>query len=1194
MITIKKLISFFLAVTMLATSITAIADNEIIFYDTFDAAPTNSLPDNGVFIAEEAGIVDSGVKNKMLRLYSSDKTGIVKAEFNNFLADGDFAFSMDLILNNKIKSAEISLCGENKEETVFWITDNILKISNKSVKRNIVIGEKVTLGVEYDCIKKSAKIYADDEMCVENCRIPEIGALSGIKLNFYTDGECEVLLDNLYISKSNQRLESSNLPTEEYNPDVSQYEHTEEDVFFYRDFDELGFYDTVKSDGTTKFALMNNHAGTSNIACVESEENGNEYLHIESLATSTVIDIFANSYTNKNKKIQSSRYIAEQCDVMLTSYDQKVYLFNIEGSQMMSLIRVINGELKASDNQIAAKLPLDEWVTVTVITDSLTDTYDVYVDYEEVLSDIELTTDFQEFSRWRILAEYINKASEINLDNICIYNQSKPKKITFNDAYKSVSYVAADTEKNELLKKFNVINYKTDTIVIGNEKKNISGLTYINNGDVCLKIKEIADIYGKSFITKSDNYYVCGRQLANIVLDNGNAYAPYDELLSLVGKKSFLDDRGIILISDEEIDTQIYGYGKEYDLWDLVNLTMYERPTAEELQQSLKPHPRIIYSSTDIANAKEKLKTSERNQERLEQIKARAAEFMKASPISYDKDNLDGLLLKARASLNLIITLGQSYIFTENEEYAERIWQEAEAIAAFPEFHPAHFLDCGELSAALAIAYDWCYDYFAAKGKDLTTIENALYNNSVRIAEMAYCFKGDTAWIHWINQTSFNQNAVNAAGCLMAATAIMDKYPEECSRVVELSIKALEAFGESFYPSGAYSEGTTYYHYAMGFWTRAIGTLNSAYGSDFGLSLAPAIKKSTEYILAASSYIANNNFHDSEGGNLSGASTLLNWFAHEYNDTGLNAISNNITDYYGTMDYLSEINMFYGTDDTTETINVPADAYLDKLELVTLRSSWSDYDGTFVSMHAGDALPIHGHIDTGTFVIDMMGERFASDLGAEDYGYLDTIATELGVRDGKPYDWITRPEGHNCLVINPRYESGHNLDAFAKVTEFESGTSSSYAVADLSETYNEDVDFYQRGFYLGDNRDSVTIRDEFTLKTASSLCWFLHTAADINITGDLTAELTINNKTVKVYLVSNIEGAKFSVMEEGPLETSPQYGKNTFDSYKRLAVYVPDGKASGDAYIQVKLIPETNANADVIPENSPINEWKIN
>ncbi|MBP3361482.1 MAG: discoidin domain-containing protein [Clostridia bacterium] len=1182
----RRIISLMLLLSLVYIPVRAENAPVFNFYDTFDSCATNDKPSKGTFTAEEYRVIEIDTGNKGLMLKSGGEFGVIDAMYQNIGANGSFVFSTDIYVDGDIPEGDISVTDSaGKTASLFSVSDKGLGIMGGYKIGGISRSGATQLAVAYNASTKLTTVYVNGRVCVENWYLKnEISGVSKVNYHFSVGEKktSQVTIDNLYVYSSDTIADKSMLPKETFNSEEIDYEPEVQEnmVYFYRDFDEKSFND---------FDKINDYSG-ANTAEVQTAADDNRYLFLEKTAAENcVIDIYPNSYTGMDKAALNGRFAIEQCDVSGKAFGSNAQLMVVDGPIGSSTVLVsLSGNKLVSGGQTIATLKKDEWVTVSAAMDFVKSTYSVYVNYKPVITDANLNTSTKYFSRWRIMIPASAANGDVCLDKLCVYNEQTPREINFDEAYKETSYITADTEKCNLLKSFDVVNYKSNAAIIRREKSKIDNLAYTDKkGNVYLNVKAMSELYGKSYAHGSNGHTVNGKIVSGTVENGGIIYAPYSSFLKeIFEKNSLIDDRGIILISSNAIDKNMYGYGTENDLWDIVNLSMYDRPSAEELKDNLNPkHPRIIYSEEEVERVKAEVNTSAAKKKALDRLTATAETYLTTTPVKYDLSS-GTILLGARKSLNRVMVLGQAYMLTNKGKYAERVWQEAKAICEYPDFHPDHFLDTGELSATLAIAYDWCYNYYTPEQRKI--IEEAILRNSVNTAKMSYYFRAGVNWTHWINHTGFNQNAVNSGGCLMAATAIMDIYPEECGEVASLAIKSLEAYTQSFYPSGAYGESTTYYTYGMSYWARAIGTLHAAFGTDFGLSFAPKMKESTEYSLATTSYVANNNYHDTENTNLLNAVSLFDWFAHEYEDESLHGIKNYVYKYYGNND----IDLFYGSETEATEITSPEDMYLSQLELVSLRSSWAEPNGAFISMHAGDAFPGHGHIDTGTFVIDMMGERFASDLGSEDYNHLTWLAGELNVRDAKPYDWITRPEGHNCLVINPRYECGHNLEAFAPVTAFETGNKNSFAVADLSQTCEEDVTSYQRGYYLGDDRRSVMVRDEVVLRKQSELYWFMHTPANITVDSSGTsAILDVNGKKVKAVLVTNIPDAKFSIMEEKPLETSPQEYKNKFDTYRRLTVHTP--QVEGNVYIQVKLIPASDPNADKAVENMPISTWEI-
>lgn len=134
------------------------------------------------------------------------------------------------------------------------------------------------------------------------------------------------------------------------------------------------------------------------------------------------------------------------------------------------------------------------------------------------------------------------------------------------------------------------------------------------------------------------------------------------------------------------------------------------------------------------------------------------------------------------------------------------------------------------------------------------------------------------------------------------------------------------------------------------------------------------------------------------------------------------------------------------------------------------------------------------HVDSGTFVIDMLGERWACDIGPEDYN-LPEIFGNYRTRY-----YRNRPEGHNVYVINPQDGGvGQNVeDTFAPVEKTVSSNRGAYSIINLFEPYSKYVTKARRGIKLEDDRRSAVVRDEFVPVTDdSSVYWFMHTQAEI-------------------------------------------------------------------------------------------------
>ena len=178
------------------------------------------------------------------------------------------------------------------------------------------------------------------------------------------------------------------------------------------------------------------------------------------------------------------------------------------------------------------------------------------------------------------------------------------------------------------------------------------------------------------------------------------------------------------------------------------------------------------------------------------------------------------------------------------------------------------------------------------------------------------------------------------------------------------------------------------------------------------------------------------------------------------------------------------------------------------------------------------------------------------------------------------------------MVINPqKYGNGYEykLNQFAPILDAQSNEYGGFVYADMSDIYNESQDM-TIGYYLDDNMQSVTYRNEFVLNEASDIYWSINTKADIMIDGDV-AYLMSNGKMVKFELITNGTGVAWTdTGNPKPLPTSPQVPEqNTNSDFSKLTLTYKAPKGEN------KLIIKMSACGKPIKpiEDKPIAEWTL-
>jgi hypothetical protein len=277
----------------------------------------------------------------------------------------------------------------------------------------------------------------------------------------------------------------------------------------------------------------------------------------------------------------------------------------------------------------------------------------------------------------------------------------------------------------------------------------------------------------------------------------------------------------------------------------------------------------------------------------------------------------------------------------------------------------------------------------------------------------------------------------------------------------------------------------------------------------------------------------------------------------------------------------------------------PLDLRFRKDNLVYLRSAWGDPRALFVGFKGGDNHVSHAHLDLGSFVFDALGQRWAIDVGPDDYnrpGYFSKTQRWTFYR--------CRAEGNNCLLINPGQEPDQSVTATADVTQFDSEPTRAGAVVDLTHAYEKQgAASVRRGFALTDNRTRLLIQDEVRAASADKpldYWWFMHTDATVEVSsedGGSTATLKKGGETLSARILSPA-GAKFTVMAAKSLPTSPPEPpaaersvvgwKDRLANVRKLTIHM--GNVT-DGRVVVVLAPGAGKGKPASLAVVPLSEW---
>ena len=252
-------------------------------------------------------------------------------------------------------------------------------------------------------------------------------------------------------------------------------------------------------------------------------------------------------------------------------------------------------------------------------------------------------------------------------------------------------------------------------------------------------------------------------------------------------------------------------------------------PSAAEILARLRPgHPRLLASRDDFAQLKKRIASEARLQSWQTGLGNQARDILSAEPSRYEIPDGLRLLATSRRVVERVHTLALLYRLEGDDRYAERAWRELEAAAKFPDWNPRHFLDTAEMTHAFAIGYDWLYDAWTPEHRVL--LRQAMVEKGFKPALALY--RAHSSW----TKMRHNWNQVCNGGIGMGALALADVEPQIAGEILHDALESLPLAMAEFSPDGAWKEGPGYWNYATSYNVVFLAGLETALGTDFGLS----------------------------------------------------------------------------------------------------------------------------------------------------------------------------------------------------------------------------------------------------------------------------------------------------------------------------------------------------------------------
>lgn len=574
-----------------------------------------------------------------------------------------------------------------------------------------------------------------------------------------------------------------------------------------------------------------------------------------------------------------------------------------------------------------------------------------------------------------------------------------------------------------------------------------------------------------------------------------------------------------------------------------------------------KRSPRLILTPRIEKNLKKKLKSDPQVQNYYKYLQNESVKILEEPMLERELTGFR-LLSISRRMVERMGVLCMVYRVDGDPEILKRIDQELQAVCAFSDWNPQHFLDVAEMSFAVALALDWV-------GKDLPAETVEVAKSSLIEKGIKPSFNESGRRMFWINSSN-NWNAVCHGGMIAASLAIAEEDPELAAKTISRALEKLPNSLKEYGPDGVYPEGPTYWGYGTSYSVLASEMLTTALGTDFGIAESPGFMESANFRLQATAPSGEFfNFADSDGRKGGHGSVLLTWFAARTGD----AI------------YLDKT--FLGNPVKAGRLAGPGFVWLTQFEqtrsgdlplawhgngrnpVAFFRGGKEDAGDFYLAVKGGSANISHGNMDAGTFIFELNGVRWVIDPGNQPYYPLNRIGFNLSghCQDCPRWTLLTkRNTGHSTLTVN---DARFLVTAFAPITDFNTDGRPEVTI-DMTEIYGGNLTSLKRKFMKESNK-SFLIEDQIeTNDSTRNITWALMTVAQVTQVND-GAVLHQDGKKLKLTILSP-EELEFSVIS---LDPPPLEIDKTIKNLKRIEIRVPAYLFSnGKGQIRVRLSGE--------------------
>lgn len=602
-------------------------------------------------------------------------------------------------------------------------------------------------------------------------------------------------------------------------------------------------------------------------------------------------------------------------------------------------------------------------------------------------------------------------------------------------------------------------------------------------------------------------------------------------------------------------------------------------------QSGLAEHPRLFFSVEEESAVRAKAAGNPLLSQLMDLLRKEADLTLSEAPQAFIPDA--ELLAISREEVARMVKLSMAYRLFKDDRYARKVEEELVNVCQYPSWNPKHFLDVAEMTTAVAIGYDWCYDRLSAATRKLA--EDAIRDKAFDPAWPIYEDKGKTPF----NREN-NWNMVCNSGLLSGAVAIGDKYPVYLKRILDYAVRYTPHLLESFAPEGAYNEGPGYWSYNAMYMALFFDNLRRNIHKDYGLPAYQGVSNTARFymnLIGPSRLMFNFGdapSHIDHSGTFFFLSRLYGQpdVAQFYRDL----ITRDIREYNAGVKvelpryFFMAIPWFDDSPVTAATAGRKLETFNGVTDFIIINGGpRDDSNRLYVAAKTGRPNWSHNHLDVGSFVTDCDGERWGIDLGAEKYSL--------------PHFWDYKPGGvrwsyfrnsnlsHNTLAIDDKIT---NSDGQGELAAANKETAQPFGILDMGAAYKDQASSVRRGFKLLSPK-VVLVRDEIKPeREAQKISWKFFTMADVTVNGD-TAMLSQHGKSFYIVCLPG-SGARMAMSVQEVRAHSEK--EKPVDGVRLVEITASLSGGGEEVSIPVLMGNDLAQCRSAAADNSPLSSWK--